>query len=500
MKMYSNLVAGKWEEGSAFFSTSTGEFAIASQKHVDQALEEADRCFDAYCQTSLNQRIELLLKISENLTAAKETIIAAYRQESNLPEGRAAGEFGRTLAQIGTFIALLTKGDYLQASIFQPNEGAELRKMMHPIGPVAVFGASNFPLAFSTAGGDTISALAAGCPVIVKAHPYHPLTSYLVAKAIQKAITQAHLPQGIFAHLQSDQHALGKAIVEHSLLKGVGFTGSFSGGKALYDIAQKRPIPIPVFAEMGSINPIVVFPGMYKQVDTIKQLGDSITLGAGQFCTNPGLLIALGNKAQLDELETRLSNYLMEKEDQAMVHENIAEQFQLKLNELKEKVMLYGGHQGALAVTSAAEFLANKQLSEEVFGPYSILVRCENRDEVSQVILSLDGQLTLTFLGEEKNHKDIAKLIPLAQQKVGRILFQGVPTGVAVTQTMTHGGPYPASTDSRFTAVGTDAIYRWLRPVSYQDCPNSLLPPALQDANPWKIPQKRNGDLNSPES
>ena len=183
-----------------------------------------------------------------------------------------------------------------------------------------------------------------------------------------------------------------------------------------------------------------------------------------------------------------------------MVHENIAEQFQLKLNELKEKVMLYGGHQGALAVTSSAEFLANKQLSEEVFGPYSILVRCENKDEVSQVILNLDGQLTLSFLGEEEDHKDIAKLIPLAQQRAGRLLFQGVPTGVAVTQTMTHGGPYPASTDSRFTAVGTDAIYRWLRPVSYQDCPNSLLPPALQDANPWKIPQKRNGDLNSPET
>ena len=183
--------------------------------------------------------------------------------------------------------------------------------------------------------------MAAGCPVIVKAHPYHPLTSYLVAEALQKAITQVHLPQGIFAHLQSDQHALGKAIVEHLLLKGVGFTGSFSGGKALYDIAQKRPIPIPVFAEMGSINPMVIFPGMYKQVDTIKQLGDSITLGAGQFCTNPGLLIALGNKAQLDEFETRLSRYLIEKEEQAMVHKNIAEQFQLKLNELKEKVKLW---------------------------------------------------------------------------------------------------------------------------------------------------------------
>lgn len=494
MSIYYNLVAGNPAEGENSFITAAGEFSIASPMHVEEALQAATVAFPSYSQYSLQKRIEFLRAITEHLTKAKADILLAYQQESSLPEGRAEGEFGRTIAQIKTFVDLLQHGEYLHASIERPNEGATLRKMLHPIGPVAVFGASNFPLAFSTAGGDTISALAAGCPVIVKAHPYHPLTSVLVANAIQAAVNENSLPKGVFSHLQSDQYELGQALVTHPLLKGVGFTGSFKGGKALYDLAQKREHPIPVFAEMGSVNPIFIFPSALEQATLAEQLGDSISLGGGQFCTNPGVLVAINTTENLDKFEASLSAYLMAKDAQHMVHQKILSQFETKLNALKSSLNVYEGKQAALAVCNAAAFIENETLKEEVFGPYSLLVRCTNPHEAIQVLEALDGQLTITFLGKKNDQADIKSFLPLAQQKAGRILFEGVPTGVAVTQTMTHGGPFPASTDERFTAVGTDAIYRWLRPVSYQDCPNELLPTALQDENPWGIPQKINAN------
>ena len=497
MKTYQNLVAGDAVSGESHFTTASGKFTKATEYQVDNALEAAATAFVEYSQTSLKKRQEFLAAINKQLTSKREEILIAYQEESSLPLGRAEGEFGRTQGQIQSFIHFLERGEFLQAAIDRPTEGAALRKMLHPIGPVAVFGASNFPLAFSTAGGDTISAFAAGCPVIVKAHPFHPLTSALVAQAIQAAVEETQLPKGVFSHLQSDEHLLGQLLVKHHLLKGVGFTGSYKGGRALYDLAQERVNPIPVFAEMGSINPMILYPSALKKSNLVQQLGDSITLGGGQFCTNPGLLIAVGDTNTLDAFEAALSKYLKKKEAHPMVHLSILTRFKDQLQLLGNSLNKCEGKEAFLGVTTAKEFVENEVLKEEVFGPYSLLVRCENNAQVEEILESIDGQLTITLLGEEDLPK-MKRILPLAQQKAGRILFEGVPTGVAVTQTMTHGGPFPASTDGRFTAVGTDAIYRWLRPVSYQDCPNELLPLPLQDSNPWGIPQRINGTLISP--
>lgn len=498
MKTYNNLVAGNAISAESYFTTETGKFAIATEDQVDKALNAAAAAFIEYSQISLKKRQEFLAAINAQLSSRREEILWAYQKESNLPQGRAEGEFGRTQGQIQSFIDLLDKGEFLQASIDRSSEGAALRKMLHPIGPIAVFGASNFPLAFSTAGGDTISAFAAGCPVIIKAHPYHPHTSALVAQAIQSAAEKTQLPKGVFSHLQSDEHDLGQQIVKHYMLKGVGFTGSYKGGRALYDLAQERLNPIPVFAEMGSINPMVLYPSVLQKSDLVQQLGDSITLGGGQFCTNPGLLIAVGDTNALDAFEAALSTYLRAKEGHPMVHPNILSRFKEQLLRIKQNLKMHQGIEAVLGVTTAEEFLENKVLKEEVFGPYSLLVRCKNNDQVEEIFKCIEGQLTITFIGEDEDLPEIKRILPLAQQKAGRILFEGVPTGVAVTQTMTHGGPFPASTDGRFTAVGTDAIFRWLRPVSYQDCPNELLPIPLQDSNPWSIPQRLNGTLILP--
>lgn len=487
MNTYPNFVAGEPLANQKTFLATTGHFAVAGPPMVDKALEAASDAFATYSQTPLSKRTDFLQNICDQLNEKKEEILSAYVQESKLPQGRAEGEFGRTLFQIQAFIALLERGTFLQASLSGPAEGVDLRKMLQPLGPVAVFGASNFPLAFSTAGGDTLSALTAGCPVVVKAHPYHPLTSFYVAQAIQAAVEKTQLPKGVFSHLQSDTHELGQVLVSHPLLAAVGFTGSFAGGKALYDLAQKRNVPIPVFAEMGSINPMVLFPSVLTASTLVQQLGDSIALGSGQFCTNPGLLIAWGEASELDRLEIELSNYLTQKEAQPMAHSTILSHFESKIEHLKKEIKTYVGSQAVLGVVETADFLAKPLLHEEVFGPFSLLVRCKSEHEVTQIIQSLGGQLTLSLLGESPDYHAMKRLIPLAQQKAGRILFKGVPTGVAVTQTMTHGGPFPASTDARYTAVGTDAIYRWLRPVSFQDCPNALLPQPLQNENPWKI-------------
>ena len=497
MKTYQNLVAGDAVSAESHFTTASGKFTKATEYQVDNALEAATTAFVEYSQTSLKKRQEFLAAINKQLTSKREEILIAYQEESSLPLGRAEGEFGRTQGQIQSFIHLLERGEFLQAAIDRPTEGAALRKMLHPIGPVAVFGASNFPLAFSTAGGDTISAFAAGCSVIVKAHPFHPLTSELVAQAIQAAVEETQLPKGVFSHLQSDEHLLGQLLVKHHLLKGVGFTGSYKGGRALYDLAQERVNPIPVFAEMGSINPMILYPSALKKTNLVQQLGDSITLGGGQFCTNPGLLIAVGDTNTLDAFEAALSKYLKEKEAHPMVHLSILTRFKDQLQLLGKSLNKCEGKEAFLGVTTAKEFVESEVLKEEVFGPYSLLVRCENNAQVEEILESIDGQLTITLLGEEDIPK-MKRILPLAQQKAGRILFEGVPTGVAVTQTMTHGGPFPASTDGRFTAVGTDAIYRWLRPLSYQDCPSDLLPLPLQDSNPWGIPQRINGTLISP--
>ena len=494
-----------FDKSTTFFSSiqaTTGnplpeKYAIDSPESIEQALEAAAAATLAFAQTTAKQRAHFLSQIASEIEARSRSILSQYQKESGLPEGRANGELQRTLGQIQHFVALLEAGRYIQATIHKTDTGPDLRKMLYPIGPIVVFGASNFPLAFSTAGGDTISALAAGCPVLVKAHPYHIGTSSLVAEAIAAAVHSCSLHPGVFAHLADTGHGLGQKLVQDPRVKGVGFTGSYAGGKALCELAQKRTEPIPVFAEMGSTNPMVVLQEKLQDggADLAQAIADSVLLGNGQFCTNPGLIFTLGapTAAFLEKLKSVFATAKVG----VMVHPNIAQAYQEKLNALKGKYselqMIQNEPNGpALGQIHATSFQKHLALSEEVFGPFTLLVVHDTPEQLAQSISKMEGQLTATLLGTAKDHQKFPQMQQLLLQKVGRLLFEGVPTGVAVTTAMQHGGPYPASSDSRFTAVGSDAILRWLRPVCYQDAPQENLPQALQDHNPLNIERNCN--------
>ena len=505
-----NLIAGHWESNnqSNTFQTVNPKdkvslptlFQEATHLQIESAVQQAALRAQEMAKWSSVKKANFLSSIKAEIEANSANIIEMYQMESALPEGRSKGELQRTLDQIERFVELLQEGSYVQPILH--TTGPDLRKMLQPIGPVVVFGASNFPLAFSTAGGDTISAFAAGCPVIVKAHPFHAGTSELVAQAILKAIEKCKLPKGIFSHLGGHSHAVGLQLVLHPLIKGVGFTGSFKGGKALYDSAQKRQNPIPVFAEMGSVNPVFVMQNRLESDENLPSaLAQSVTLGTGQFCTNPGLIVICDPESKTN-FGAALAKQVNELQLPPMVHASIQNQYDFQVESLKTNsalTALYFSAQcsAAIGVTTTTNFLKHSMLSEEVFGPFTLVVECVSVEEMKTVATHLEGQLTATLLGNDKDQKDLEALLPWVQEKVGRILFEGVPTGVAVTQAMHHGGPYPATTDSRFTSVGTDAIYRWLRPVSYQDCPQNLLPAALQNENPLHLMRKVNGIVTS---
>ena len=371
-------------------------------------------------------------------------------------------------------------------------EQGDLRQLLIPLGPVVVFGASNFPLAYSTAGGDTASALAAGCPVIVKSHPMHAGTGELIAQAISKAAKDTGMPDGVFSNLNSKGIEVGVQLVQHPQVKAVGFTGSIKGGRALYDLAAQRSEPIPVFAEMGSINPVIITQNaLTNQADTLAQTyAHSITLGVGQFCTNPGLILGITSN-ELDQFISALGEKTAAIPSFCMLHPNIKHAYQEKgdaiINEGATTVVAtYSGElktneaEAKIVTVSGAAFLENTSLHQEVFGPFSMVVQCENEAQLLEIINGLEGQLTGTIIAEKEDHNNLQPLIHALQDRVGRIVFNGVPTGVAVVNAMTHGGPYPASTDSRFTAVGQQAIKRWVRPFSYQDFPKELLPDVLK--------------------
>ncbi len=501
-----NCIAGVWEsnENAKTFQTvnpGTKEilptkFQEANTAQIEKAVLEAGQCATQFRQTSAAAKANFLIAIKSEIEERSVSILACYMQESGLPEGRAKGEMQRTLDQIDRFVELLREGSYVQATL--NTSGSDLRKMLVSIGPIVVFGASNFPLAFSTAGGDTISALAAGCPVIIKAHPYHAGTSEWVARAIVSAAEKQELPKGVFSHLGGASHDVGSQLVTHSMVKGVGFTGSFAGGKALYNLAQNRKIPIPVFAEMGSINPIFILENKrHSDSNLALSIAQSITLGTGQFCTNPGLIVVYDTKHKKD-FGNELLQHIKEMELPPMVHQSIQERYDAQIEDLKNCSAVKAMHfspkcTAIIGVTSADKFLDTPSLSEEVFGPFTLVVECSNWEEIKAIALHLEGQLTATILGDEEDAKVMSILMPLLEEKVGRLLFKGLPTGVVVTKAMQHGGPFPATTDGRYTSVGTDAIYRWLRPVAYQDCPDNLLPEALQNNNPLKILRHVNG-------
>ncbi len=487
-------------------------FYEASANEIDEAIDLATTAFKVYKDFSGAKKAGFLEAIADEIEAIGDDLIDTYCMESGLPDGRARGERGRTMGQLRAFANLLKEGSWVEAVIekAQPNREpmpkSDIRKMLFPLGPVVVFGASNFPLAFSTAGGDTASALAAGCPVIVKSHPMHAGTGELVSSAIVKAAEKTGMPNGVFSNLNSSGIEVGQQLVKHPKVKAVGFTGSINGGTALYKLANERDEPIPVFAEMGSINPVVVLPSaLINDSDAwATKYASSITLGAGQFCTNPGLVLAVKGE-KLDGFIKTLSEEIVKLEPTCMLHPNIYAKYNEGKNELSAQsgVTITADYKKdtnantakpSILKVSGADFLANTKLHREVFGPFSVVVECENTSELEAILNHLEGQLTGTILGSEEDLENNSGVVDALQSRVGRILFNGVPTGVEVNSSMIHGGPFPATTDPRFTSVGTSAIKRWVRPVSFQDWPNKLLPLALQNENPLKITRLVEGE------
>ncbi len=495
-------IGGKYvspRTSTSFYQYQDISFFEADSNHVDLALDQAELAFEVLKKSSPKTIVQLLVEIISELERHQSSIIETYQSESHFPPGRAHGEFARTIGQIKTFIQLLKKGQYLQAKIDHSTDTTpDLRKMLVPIGPIGIFGASNFPLAFSAAGGDTISALAAGCPVIIKGHPYHAATSELVASCMIKAVEKSQLPLGTISHLHGSSHAIGEVLVKHPKLRGVGFTGSDVGGKALYDMAQKRTIPIPVFAEMGSVNPVIILKEkLNTNQELSQQLADSVLLGSGQFCTNPGLIFIETNDNNHPFVNELISK-IIQSQVGPMVHQNILKNYADKVNRLSKyspqlKLFQSKPNLGACGVIKINDLIKYSDLTHEIFGPYTLIVLFDGVSDLLKIIPSLSGQLTITILGNQSEHKTISKISDAVKHLAGRILYSGVPTGVAVQSTMTHGGPFPATTDARYTSVGTDAIDRWLRPITFQDCPEAILPDALKSDNPLNLIRHVNG-------
>jgi NADP-dependent aldehyde dehydrogenase len=487
------------------------ELTEATSEEVESASKLATEAYKTYSKTSGAQKAIFLRAIAEEIEALGDELLEVYQSESGLPNGRAKGERGRTLGQLRAFADHVEAGDWVEASIDtaqperQPIAKVDLRKMNIALGPVVVFGASNFPLAFSTAGGDTAAALAAGCPVIVKSHPMHAATGEMVAGAVIKAAERTGMPNGVFSNLNSSGIEVGQQLVLNPNVKAVGFTGSIRGGRALYDLAAQREEPIPVFAEMGSINPVVLLPNALsnRAEDLAKTYSGSITLGTGQFCTNPGLILGVKSEG-LDRFVQTLAEEIVKVEPSCMLHPNIAGAYESnKANALAQSGIevladyaseVKPNHARQVVTTVEGNtFLNNPTLHHEVFGPFSLVVQCEDETQLETVISKLEGQLTGTIISDANEISSHSNIVSALQNRVGRIIFNGVPTGVEVCPSMQHGGPYPATTDSRFTAVGVNSIKRFVRPFSFQSWPNELLPDELKNENPLGITRIING-------
>jgi alpha-ketoglutaric semialdehyde dehydrogenase len=514
------LIAGEPVRGSgqqirAFDPTAGQELEPAyfygDATDVDAACAAAAAAFAEYRSTTAEQRGQFLEAIAANLEATKDGLVERAVAESGLPQARLTGEVGRTTGQLRLFAGVLREGSWNGARIDAalPDRGPlprpDIRQRSIPLGPVAVFGASNFPLAFSVAGGDTASALAAGCPVVVKAHDAHPGTSELVGRAIADAVATTGLPAGTFSLLYGYGPELGVALVTDPRIKAVGFTGSRSGGMALVAAAAGRPEPIPVYAEMSSINPVFLLEGALasRGADLGRAFVGSLTLGSGQFCTNPGLVIAAEGSG-LDAFVAAASDALGQSPATPMLTPRIAEAFAAGVTRLTGEADLVVRGQAsdnqlacrpALFATDVESFLKSETLRAEVFGSSSVIVRCADAAEMRTVAENIEGQLTATVHADESDYDDARQLLPLLELKAGRILFDGWPTGVEVCHAMVHGGPSPATSDSRTTSVGARAIERYLRPVCYQDVPKPLLPSAIADGNPDNLWRRIDGRL-----
>ena len=497
-----HLINGEWVDSSDHFTSillsgAGKDFPNAGKAEVDAAVQAAEEAFPAFANTTRETRAAFIDTIAAEIRARTDDLVAMAMDETGLPAARLTGETGRTTGQLELFAKTIRAGAYLDIRHDealpdrQPLPRPDLRLMQRPIGPVAVFGASNFPLAFSVAGGDTASALAAGCPVVVKAHPAHPGTSDIVAQAFAAAIAKCGMPTGVFSMVQGNSHEVGGALVTHPLIKAVGFTGSLRGGKALFDLCAKRPEPIPFFGELGSINPLFMLPHIMssKAAALGESWAASLTLGAGQFCTNPGVVFALDGD-DLDSFVEAAQSALSSAATQTMLTSGIAGAYCDGADRARSTVGVTSLVEGktddrvvgpSLLVTTSDVWMREHDLAEEVFGPLGIVVRVSTAAELRTIARNLDGQLTCTLHLEEADYGLASELLPILERKAGRILANGFPTGVEVSEAMVHGGPYPASTNFGATSVGTMAIRRFLRPVCFQSIPAPLLPEDLRE-------------------
>ncbi len=472
-------------------------FYEATQEEVDKAMSTANEAFPAFAQTSGKERAAFLRSIAWHLDGNRKVLIERYMLESGLTEDRGNTELNRNIFHLNAFADLIEDGSWLTVNTDaaqpdrKPLPKPGLRKIYFPLGPVVVFGASNFPFAYSTIGGDSTAAFAAGCPVIVKSHPMHAGTGDLVSQLIVKAAKETDMPQGIFSNLNASGFEVGEQLVLHPFTKAVGFTGSFGGGMALHKLGQQRKEPIPVFSEMGSLNPVfILLEAMKENKEIAPRLADSITQSSGQFCTKPGLIFAIEGK-ELDRFKKELSNEIDAREPQSMLHPNIWK----KYNELRTEVTAQASvsvltevkqglkpnfGQPQLSFVDAQTFNGNTKLHQEVFGPHSLLVSCKDQKEMLETLQNLEGQLTCSLFSTDSELEANTGLIFNLSLKAGRIIHNGVPTGVEVSGSMQHGGPFPATTDSRFTAVGIQSVLRFVRPVSLQNFPQVLLPKFLK--------------------
>lgn len=519
------FINGEWVQGKggtyqavnpATREALTPIMSMASESQVAIALEAAEAAASEFRNSSLEQRAAFLESCADEIMALGDELVERVSVETGYPAARGEGERARTCNQLRLFAKTIRQGDYLDARIDPalpdraPLPRPDLRSLNQAIGPVVVFGASNFPLAFSVAGGDTAAALAAGCPVLVKGHSSHPGTSELVAQAIANALEKSDLPAGVFSLLMGEGAKVGAALVQAPVVKAVGFTGSFTGGMALVKLANDRPEPIPVFAEMGSVNPVILLPqALQENAESIAEgFISSLTLGTGQFCVNPGLVIGLEGEA-LDAFLHSAGKLVANMAPGVMLNERISQAYDdglknfigqpgvelLSSGEDTENAAGYCA-QTSFMVTTSTVFLENPSIHEEIFGPASLVVKCKNVNEILAVVGALQGQLTGTVHAADGELAEYRALMDLLSVKVGRIVINGFPTGVEVCDAMVHGGPFPASTDARFTSVGTSAIRRFVRPVCYQNCPEKLLPEALRDANPLGLNRLINGQLS----
>ena len=479
---------------------------------LNKILNNSQEAFLSYQFESGERKKYFLYTIADEIEALGDILLKTASEESNLPLARFVGERARTCNQLRAFGDLVEEGSWVDAVINttlpdrKPFSRPDMRKMAIPIGPIVVFGASNFPLAYSTAGGDTASALAAGCAVVVKGHPAHPKTSLMVAGAIKQAILKCNVHPSTFQHIEGESFEIGKQLTLHPLTAGVGFTGSLVGGRAIFDYAQQRDVPIPVFSEMGSTNPVIFLKDalIQRAPEMAKAFAASITMGVGQFCTKPGILLGIKGSA-LNQFTNLLALEISLTSNYKMLHEGIHKNYCLGLDRIffdKCVEIIYHAHaegdiiaSPVLTRVTGSNFLKNQELGLELFGPFSMVVACDNKAQLIDIWKLLKGQLSTTIMCTDHDLNEHSDLLKIARNIAGRIVFNSVPTGVEVCDATVHGGPYPATTDGRFTSVGMDAIKRWVRPICFQDCPEALLPPELQNSNPMKIWRKVNGKL-----